>query len=230
MNKQEFRKLIREEIRKVLKEASINDINDSVFKNGWGYTFNVDGNINTIVAYNASGRDNLKASDSLDLNSVKNLKDTIGSEAVKMIEANFVNKAKKITKANLSNSDLVIVTDHNVSDPIFITQTGIQPYSEKPIIYKLEGDSSDSSMYVVIYTNEGKDDIGFEKLPFAKVPGTSVSKFVILYKLDKESKGVIKALGNRLPEIQSWKQVGTSKDNEEFVLANPDDLVVVMRR
>ena len=122
MKTSEFRKLIREEIRKVLKEASINDISDSVLKNGWGYTFNVDGNINTIVAYNAGGRGNLTASNSLDLNSVKNLTDKIGSKAVKMIQANFATKAKKVTKADLANSNLIVVTDRSVSDPIYITQ------------------------------------------------------------------------------------------------------------
>jgi hypothetical protein len=118
----EFRKLIREEVRKALKEATVNDISDDILKSGWGYTFNVGGNINTIIAYNSGGQRNLMASNSLNLNSVKNLTDKIGSKAVMMIQANFVNKAKKLTKADLSNSNLIIVTDHNVSDPIFITQ------------------------------------------------------------------------------------------------------------
>jgi hypothetical protein len=118
----EFRKLIREEVRKALKEATVNDISDDILKSGWGYTFNVGGNINTIIAYNNGGQRNLMASNSLNLNSVKNLTDKIGSKAVIMIQANFVNKAKKLTKADLSNSNLIIVTDHNVSDPIFITQ------------------------------------------------------------------------------------------------------------
>jgi len=118
----EFRKLIREEVKKALKEATVNDISDDILKSGWGYTFNVGGNINTIIAYNNGGQRNLMASNSLNLNSVKNLTDKIGSKAVIMIQANFVNKAKKLTKADLSNSNLIIVTDHNVSDPIFITQ------------------------------------------------------------------------------------------------------------
>lgn len=118
----ELRKLIREEVRKVLKEATINDISDDILKSGWGYTFNVGGNINTIIAYNSGGQKNLMASKSLNLNLVKNLTDKIGSKAVMMIQANFVNKAKKLTKDDLSNSNLIIVTDHNVSDPIFITQ------------------------------------------------------------------------------------------------------------
>ena len=118
----EFRKLIREEVRRVLKEATVNDISDDILKSGWGYTFNVGDNINTIIAYNSSGQRNLMASNSLNLNSVKNLTDKIGPEAVKMILANFATKAKKITKADLSNSNLITVTDHNVSDPIFITQ------------------------------------------------------------------------------------------------------------
>jgi len=118
----EFRKLIREEVRKALKEATVNDISDDILKSGWGYTYNVGGNINTIIAYNSGGQRNLMASNSLNLNSVKNLTDKIGSKAVIMIQANFVNKAKKLTKADLSNSNLIIVTDHNVSDPIFITQ------------------------------------------------------------------------------------------------------------
>jgi hypothetical protein len=122
MKTSEFRKLIREEVRKALKEATVNDISDDILKSGWGYTFNVGGNINTIIAYNSGGQRNLMASNSLNLNSVKNLTDKIGSKAVMMIQANFVNKAKKLTKADLSNSNLIIVTDHNVSDPIFITQ------------------------------------------------------------------------------------------------------------
>ena len=122
MNKSQLQKLIREEVRKVLKEATVNDISDDILKSGWGYTFNVGGNINTIIAYNNGGQRNLMASNSLNLNSVKNLTDKIGSKAVIMIQANFVNKAKKLTKADLSNSNLIIVTDHNVSDPIFITQ------------------------------------------------------------------------------------------------------------
>jgi len=44
MKTTELRKLIREEVRKVLKEASINDISKDIFANGWGYTFNIDGN------------------------------------------------------------------------------------------------------------------------------------------------------------------------------------------
>ena len=122
MKVSEFRKLIREEVRKALKEATVNDISDDILKSGWGYTFNVGGNINTIIAYNNGGQRNLMASNSLNLNSVKNLTDKIGSKAVIMIQANFVNKAKKLTKADLSNSNLIIVTDRNVSDPIFITQ------------------------------------------------------------------------------------------------------------
>jgi hypothetical protein len=118
----QFRKLIREEVRKVLKEASINDISNDIFANGWGYTFNVDGNTNTIVAYNSGGQKGLTAAKSLNLANVKNLADKIGPKAVKMIQGNFGTKAKKITKADLANTNLVIVTDHNVSDPIFITQ------------------------------------------------------------------------------------------------------------
>lgn len=118
----EFRKLIREEVRKILSEATVNDINDSVIKNGWGYTFNLDGNINTILAYNSGGQKNLTAANSLNLANVKNLANQIGPKAVAMIQANFATKAKKLTKADLSNSNLIIVTDHNVSDPIIITQ------------------------------------------------------------------------------------------------------------
>ena len=118
----EFRKLIREEVRKALKEATVNDISDDILKSGWGYTFNVGGNTNTIVAYNSGGQKGLAASNSLNLANVKDLANKIGPKAVKMIQANFVNKAKKLTKADLSNSNLIIVTDHNVSDPIFITQ------------------------------------------------------------------------------------------------------------
>jgi hypothetical protein len=118
----EFRKLIREEVRKALKEATVNDISDDILKSGWGYTFNVGGNTNTIVAYNSGGQKGLAASNSLNLANVKDLANKIGPKAVKMIQANFATKAKKITKADLSNSNLIIVTDHNVSDPIFITQ------------------------------------------------------------------------------------------------------------
>ena len=122
MKVSQFRKLIREEVRKVLKEASINDISKDIFANGWGYTFNIDGNTNTIIAYNSGGQKGLTASNSLNLANVKNLANEIGPKAVKMIQANFGTKAKKITKADLANSNLIIVTDHNVSDPIFITQ------------------------------------------------------------------------------------------------------------
>lgn len=118
----EFKKLIREEVRKALKEASINDISDEIVKNGFAYTFNLDGNINTILAYNSGGQKGLTASNSLNLANVKSLANQIGPKAVKMIQANFATKAKKITKADLSNSNLIIVTDHNVFDPIFITQ------------------------------------------------------------------------------------------------------------
>ena len=118
----EFRKLIREEVRKVIKEASINDISDDIIKSGWGYTFNVDGNINTIIAYNSGGQKNTTAVNSLNPASVKNLAGKIGPKAVKIIQANFATKAKKMTKADLTMQDLIIVTDHNVSDPIFITQ------------------------------------------------------------------------------------------------------------
>jgi tRNA G26 N,N-dimethylase Trm1 len=78
--------------------------------------------MNTIVAYNSGGQRYLTASNSLNLANVKSLANQIGPKAVKMIQANFATKAKKITKADLVNSNLVIVTDHNVSDPIFITQ------------------------------------------------------------------------------------------------------------
>ena len=122
MKKLELQQIIREEIRKVLKEASINDISKDIFANGFGYTFNVDGNINTIVAYNSEGQKGLTASNSLNLANVKNLANQIGPKAVKMIQANFATKAKKITKADLANSNLIVVTDHSVSDPIIITQ------------------------------------------------------------------------------------------------------------
>ena len=122
MKAQELRKLIREEVRKVLKEASINDISNKVFANGFGYTFNVDGNTNTIIAYNSGGQKSLTASDSLNLANVKNLAGQIGPKAVKMIQANFATKAKKMSKGDLVNSNLIVVTDHNVSDPIIITQ------------------------------------------------------------------------------------------------------------
>ena len=122
MKATEFRKLIREEVKKALNEASINDISDNIFKNGFGYTFSVDGNTNTIVAYNSEGQKGLTASNSLNLANVKNLANQIGPKAVKMIQANFATKAKKITKADLANSNLIVVTDHSVSDPIIITQ------------------------------------------------------------------------------------------------------------
>jgi len=118
----EFRKLIREEVRKVLKEASINDISDDILRTGWGYTFNVGGNLNTIIAYNSGGQKNTTPLNSLNLASVKNLAGKIGPKAVQMIQANFATKAKKMTKADLGKSNMIIVTDHNVSDPIFITQ------------------------------------------------------------------------------------------------------------
>ena len=102
----------------------------------------------------------------------------------------------------------------------------VQPYAKKAIIYKLKPDTS-NSMYLVIYTSNDDDYFGFDELPFTKVSGTNESNFVILYKLDNASKGVIKALGNRLPEVQSPQQVGSFKDDEEFVLANPSDLIEV---
>jgi len=122
MKASDLRKLIREEVRKVLKEASINDISKDIFANGWGYTFSIDGNTNTIIAYNSEGQKGLTASNSLNLANVKNLANQIGPKAVKMIQANFATKAKKITKADLANSNLIVVTDHSVSDPIIITQ------------------------------------------------------------------------------------------------------------
>ena len=122
MKASEFKKLIREEVRRALKEASINDISKDIFANGWGYTFNIDGNINTIVAYNSGGQKGLTASNSLNIDNVKSLAKQIGPKAVKMIQANFATKAKKITKADLANSNLIVVTDHSVSDPIIITQ------------------------------------------------------------------------------------------------------------
>ena len=122
MKASDLRQLIREEVRKVLKEASINDISKDIFANGWGYTFSIDGNTNTIIAYNSEGQKGLTASNSLNLANVKNLANQIGPKAVKMIQANFATKAKKISKADLANSNLVVVTDHNVSDPIIITQ------------------------------------------------------------------------------------------------------------
>lgn len=118
----EFRKLIREEVRRVLNEASINDISDQIVKNGFAYTFNLNGNINTILAYNSGGQKGLTASNSLNLANVKSLANQIGPKAVEMIQANFATKAKKITKADLANSNLVVVTDHSVSDPIIIAQ------------------------------------------------------------------------------------------------------------
>lgn len=121
MKTSEFKKLIREEVRRALKEASINDISDEIIKNGFAYTFNLDGNINTIIAYNSEEQKS-SAANSLNLAGVKTLASKIGPKAVKMIQANFATKAKKVTKADLSNSNLIIVTDHNVSDPIFITQ------------------------------------------------------------------------------------------------------------
>ena len=122
MKTSELRKLIREEVKRVLKEASINDISKDIFANGWGYTFSIDGNTNTIIAYNSEGQKGLTASNSLNLANVKNLANQIGPKAVKMIQANFATKAKKITKADLANSNLIVVTDHSVSDPITITQ------------------------------------------------------------------------------------------------------------
>ena len=122
MKASDLRKLIREEVRKVLKEASINDISKDIFANGWGYTFSIDGNTNTIIAYNSEGQKGLTASNSLNLANVKNLANQIGPKAVKMVQANFATKAKKITKADLANSNLIVVTDHSVSDPIIITQ------------------------------------------------------------------------------------------------------------
>ena len=122
MKTSEFRKLIREEVRRALKEASINDISDEIVKNGFAYTFNLDGNINTILAYNSGGQKGLTASNSLNLANVKSLANQIGPKAVKMIQANFATKAKKVTKAELANSNLIVVTDHSVSDPIIITQ------------------------------------------------------------------------------------------------------------
>ena len=125
MKVSEFRKIIREEVRKVIKEASINDISDDIIRDGWGYTFFLDGNINTIVAYK-SGEQKGLASDSLNLANVKNLTNKIGPKAVKMIQDNFTTKARKTSKEfitrYLTSSNLIIVTDHNVSDPIFITQ------------------------------------------------------------------------------------------------------------
>jgi len=102
----------------------------------------------------------------------------------------------------------------------------IQPYTEKEVIYRLKPDAS-NAMYLVIYTSNDDDYFRFDKLPFTKVSGTNEGNFVILYKLDKASKGVIKALGNRLPEVQHPEQVGSFEEDEEFVLANPSNLIEV---
>jgi len=107
-----------------------------------------------------------------------------------------------------------------------LKEHNVQPYAKKAAIYKLKSDTS-NSMYLVIHTSNDDDYFGFDKLPFNKVSGTNEGNFVILYKLDRASKGVIKALGNRLPEVQSPQQVGSFKDDEEFVLANPSDLIPV---
>lgn len=107
-----------------------------------------------------------------------------------------------------------------------LKEHNVQPYAKKAVIYKLKSDTS-NSMYLVIHTSNDNDYFGFDKLPFNKVSGTNEGNFVILYKLDRASKSVIKALGNRLPEVQSPQQVGSFKDDEEFVLANPSDLIPV---
>ena len=118
----EFRKLLREEVRRVLREASINDISDDIVKNGFAYTFTLNGNTTTILAYNSGGQKSLSAANSLNLANAKALASKIGPKAVKMIQANFATKATKVTKADLTDSNLIVVTDHNVSDPIIITQ------------------------------------------------------------------------------------------------------------
>lgn len=129
MKKSELNQLIKEEIKKVLKESTIYDkiqrVNNDKFTNGYGFIGNVGGKKYAIVCYNSGGRPNLKPSDVINLRELSKLKGIVDDSIILNIQAYFMQKATKITKMEASGNDidLLIVTDHNVNSPEVFTNT-----------------------------------------------------------------------------------------------------------
>jgi hypothetical protein len=129
MKKSELNRLIKEEIRKVLKESTIYDkiqrVNNDKFTNGYGFIGNAAGKKYAIVCYNSGGRPNLKPSDVINLRALSKLKGIVDDSIILNIQAYFMQKATKITKMEASSNDidLLIVTDHNVNSPEVFTNT-----------------------------------------------------------------------------------------------------------
>jgi hypothetical protein len=129
MKKSELNRLIKEEIKKVLKESTIYDkiqrVNNDKFTNGYGFIGNAAGKKYAIVCYNSGGRPNLKPLDVINLRALSKLKGIVDDSLILNIQAYFMQKATKITKMEASSNDidLLIVTDHNVNSPEVFTNT-----------------------------------------------------------------------------------------------------------
>jgi hypothetical protein len=135
MKKSELNQLIKEEIKKVLKESTIYDkiqrVNNDKFTNGYGFIGNVAGKKYAIVCYNSRGRSDLKPSDVINLRELSKLKGLVDDSIILNIQAYFMQKATKITKMEASGNDidLLIVTDHNVNSPEIFTNTKLNKQS-----------------------------------------------------------------------------------------------------
>jgi len=135
MKKSELNQLIKEEIKKVLKESTIYDkiqrVNNDKFTNGYGFIGNVAGKKYAIVCYNSGGRPDLKPSDVINLRELSKLKGLVDDSIILNIQAYFIQKATKITKMEASGNDidLLIVTDHNVNSPEIFTNTKLNKQS-----------------------------------------------------------------------------------------------------
>jgi len=135
MKKSELKELIKEEIKKVLKESTIYDkiqrVNNDKFTNGYGFIGNVAGKKYAIVCYNSGGQPNLKPSDVINLRDLSKLKGLVDDSIILNIQAYFMQKATKITKMEASGNDidLLIVTDHNVNSPEIFTNTKLNKQS-----------------------------------------------------------------------------------------------------
>jgi len=98
----------------------LKDVPDHKFEDGWGFVENI---INTgFLAYNSGGQKDLGAGDVLNLNMMDKLEEIykVDPAIVMRLQANYINKARKVTKEDFKDLDQVIIVNHNLDSVTII--------------------------------------------------------------------------------------------------------------
>ena len=130
MKKSELRNIIKEEISKILSENQLDQIEDWMFQDGWGFIEDYrreDGNgIDkkiAFLAYDSEGEKGLSKGQSLNVGSLDNLTPEINQQLVNRLKVDYLPLATKITRDMIKPSsgiDMVIVVNKNVNDKTII--------------------------------------------------------------------------------------------------------------